>query len=146
MHDREQNVVLEGLFSLPKTNSFLSTSRSTRLGIGCHESLPCPSIEIPLLWLLGTTIVSAGLGRVFAAADDIAIAVDRLASVSKFSSVLNIFSSVSGTSLQPVKCEYVLCSIAVSGVVREQVKAWLRLHIPACAHFRVVSHGQYLGL
>ena len=100
----------------------------------------------PLLWLFSKLIVSPGLGKVLACADDLAPSAQTLSSLVLIFQIYSLFAEVSGLHLQPSKCVFVLLSILASLGNIALVRAWLAANIPVWKDADIANHGKYFGI
>ena len=118
----------------------------------CGVKTVCPSGS--LLFLLGVNPVidlflmccdGPQLSVTRVCADDIGSALRRLETLKKQASIFKVADKVCGLKLKPVKCVLIFSAFDLTAEFVVAVREWLRVNIPAFAHFDIACSGKYLG-
>ena len=111
---------------------------------GCPASGTLFVIAInPCLHLIDESIGKNDIVRAFA--DDIAIVIDRLGTLSQIAKIFEAFRRASNLAVKPNKCVIIPLGSPFSDEIVRKVRVFLGEHIPDWAKFAIEPRGEYLG-
>ena len=100
----------------------------------------------PFFCKLYDIVINQGLGIVRACADDIAIVIKNLNSLSVIFPIFHVAETCAGLALKPRKCFLVPLFAACTHDTILYIHNYLNMHVPAWRDFNVAATAEYLGI